>query len=349
MRAYMQDRIDHYPTLSFVGLERACGKTTVLKAFLETCRDRIYGVTSIGTDHLSLQIPAGDRGLVYVHKGTLIATARQALAYCDTTKEILLTTGIPSPLGEIILFKALSDGFVFLAGPSRITDVLWVKKAMIDAGAGHIFIDGAVDRKSAAMPALADGVILASKLFSADYDNPDHKIIHQLNLLNVPGLENQDLLALCIKFSRECETFFLVDENNQVYFPEKGASIDQLVPLIHQITANLQAIYLPGAVTNPALRKLLTGDRANRKKMSGAMLIAEDATKLFLDSQQLQKLNRLSISLRVLYSLNLLGLGVNPAESGLSADEIQHWMQQCAAYFKFPVFDAAGGVLVEGF
>lgn len=52
---------------------------------------------------------------------------------CDITKEILYATDFSTPMGDIIIVKALSDGYVDIAGPSyntqvknnRVNGILW--------------------------------------------------------------------------------------------------------------------------------------------------------------------------------------------------------------------------------
>jgi hypothetical protein len=348
LKKYFCNSIESYSTLSFVGLERACGKTTVFKAFLEARRDRVYGVSSIGTDHLGSKPGAGYRGLVYVHAGTLVATARQALPLCDATKEILETTGILTPLGEIILFKTLSDGFVFLAGPSRIADVIRVKQIMLEAGAQNVFIDGAVDRKSSAVPALADGVILSSKLFSVDFDSLEIKLATQIRLLQTPAVKKTQPWMDVDEEYQEDASWFLVDAQGMSHFPESGETAESLMALIQRIPSPIRTISFSGAVTHLSLRELITADEESRSKLEGTTLLAEDATKLFIDQKHLNKLEDLGLSLRVVRPIHLLGLGINPAEAAMDKDEVPAWMNECAAYFKLPVFDVLGGLFVEG-
>lgn len=48
----------------------------------------------------------------------IIATARDCLRNCDVTKEILYTTDFSTPMGDIIILRAISAGYVDIAGPS---------------------------------------------------------------------------------------------------------------------------------------------------------------------------------------------------------------------------------------
>ncbi len=52
----------------------------------------------------------------------------------DVTKEILITTGIPTPLGEVVIMRARSAGYVQLAGPSITTQLRRCLKAFLRWG-----------------------------------------------------------------------------------------------------------------------------------------------------------------------------------------------------------------------
>ena len=99
-------------TMSIVGMCKNAGKTTVLNWILQnTGRERVLGLTSIGRDGESTDVVTGtEKPSIFVPEGTLIATAKDMLRLGDVTKEIMATTGIPTPLGEVVVMRARSDG-----------------------------------------------------------------------------------------------------------------------------------------------------------------------------------------------------------------------------------------------
>ena len=151
-------------TMSIVGMCKNAGKTTVLNWFLRhSRRDSVLGLTSIGRDGESTDVVTGtEKPSIYVPAGTLIATARDMLRLCDVTKEIVMTTGIPTPIGEVVILRARSDGYVQLAGPSITTQLQTVSRHFFDLGACQSVIDGALGRKSLGARAVAEGVILCT-------------------------------------------------------------------------------------------------------------------------------------------------------------------------------------------
>ena len=113
-------RLNETKTMSIVGMCKNAGKTTMLNWLLTGGHLRgTLGLTSIGRDGESTDVVTGtEKPGIFVREGTLIATAKDMLRLGDVTKEILMTTGIPTPLGEVVILRARSAGYVQLAGPS---------------------------------------------------------------------------------------------------------------------------------------------------------------------------------------------------------------------------------------
>ena len=125
MSAELLQLLNGVQTMSIVGMCKNAGKTTMLNWMLH--HDRLQGtlgLTSIGRDGESTDVVTGtEKPGIFVREGTLIATAKDMLRLGDTTLEIMETTGIPTPLGEVVIFRARSDGNVQLAGPSITTQL----------------------------------------------------------------------------------------------------------------------------------------------------------------------------------------------------------------------------------
>ena len=112
--AELVQQIQQVKSMSIVGMCKNAGKTTMLNWLLaHTGRRQVLGLTSIGRDGESTDVVTGtEKPSIFVPAGTLIATAKDMLRLGDVTQEILVTTGIPTPLGEVIIMRARSDGYV---------------------------------------------------------------------------------------------------------------------------------------------------------------------------------------------------------------------------------------------
>ena len=169
-------RLNETKTMSIVGMCKNAGKTTMLNWLLTGGHLRgTLGLTSIGRDGESTDVVTGtEKPGIFVKEGTMIATAKDMLRLGDVTKEILMTTGIPTPLGEVVILRARSAGYVQLAGPSITTQLKDVSRYFFDLGADRSVIDGALGRKSLGARAVAEGVILCT---GASYHMSMDKVI----------------------------------------------------------------------------------------------------------------------------------------------------------------------------
>ncbi|MBR2644150.1 MAG: hypothetical protein IKD54_02525 [Clostridia bacterium] len=166
---------DGIRTLSIVGMCKNAGKTTVLNWLLANAGRGVLGLTSIGRDGESTDVVTGtEKPGIFVPEGTLIATAKDMLKLCDITKEILAATGIPTPLGEVVIVRARSAGSVQLAGPSIVSQLRTVAGLFFEHGAARTVIDGALGRKSLGARSVADGIILCT---GASYDMRMEKVV----------------------------------------------------------------------------------------------------------------------------------------------------------------------------
>ena len=205
--AELVSRLQQVQSMSIVGMCKNAGKTTMLNWLLaHTGRRQILGLTSIGRDGESTDVVTGtEKPSIFVPAGTLIATAKDMLRLGDVTKEILITTGIPTPLGEVVVMRARSDGYVQLAGPSITAQLREVSRMFFELGATQSIIDGALGRKSLGARNVADGIILCT---GASYNMSMDKVIEDTanfcRLMDLPKAdtlppEATDGLEACLK------------------------------------------------------------------------------------------------------------------------------------------------------
>ena len=205
--AELVQQIQQVKSMSIVGMCKNAGKTTMLNWLLaHTGRRQVLGLTSIGRDGESTDVVTGtEKPSIFVPAGTLIATAKDMLRLGDVTLEILMTTGIPTPLGEVIIMRARSDGYVQLAGPSITTQLKSVSQTFFDLGAEQSIIDGALGRKSLGARQVAEGIVLCT---GASYHMRMEKVIADTvsiyRIMNLPKAQTvpaapEGTLEQCLK------------------------------------------------------------------------------------------------------------------------------------------------------
>ncbi len=207
MSSNLIQQLQSVRSMSIVGMCKNAGKTTMLNWLLaHSGRGRVLGLTSIGRDGESTDVVTGtEKPSIFVPAGTLIATAKDMLWLGDVTKEILVSTGIPTPLGEVIIMRARSDGYVQLAGPSITTQLKSVSQTFFDLGTEQSIIDGALGRKSLGARQVAEGIVLCT---GASYHMRMEKVIADTvsiyRIMNLPKAQTvpaapEGTLEQCLK------------------------------------------------------------------------------------------------------------------------------------------------------
>ena len=279
MQAEAAKEIGQTRTLSIVGMCKNAGKTTVLNWLLGQSRGRVLGLTSIGRDGESVDVVTGtEKPGIFVHEGTLFATAKDMLPFSDVTQEILVTTGIPTPLGEVVLVRAKSAGSVQLAGPSITSQLKTVSDLFFELGAKQTIIDGALGRKSLGARAVADGVILCT---GASYDRRMEKVVD------------------------DTAGFFRIMNLKQAETVPEASDR----PLAERLKESGEAA-VSGALTDTAVLPLLKNG-----VLKNARLVVQDPSKVLLSPDVLDKLAVRGVSLETVDAAKVLCVTVNPVSA----------------------------------
>ena len=183
-------------TVAFVGNGKNAGKTTALCALLRAIDadgTLTPALTSIGRDGEKTDLVTGtEKPTVFVREGTLCATTTGLMRQCDFTKEILRSTGFDTPLGEVLLLRARSGGYVQPAGPSVVRQAAEVNRALLSLGADCVLMDGAASRRSQGAASAADyAVLCVGACYDADWERTVEHGAYLAELMELP-IENED-------------------------------------------------------------------------------------------------------------------------------------------------------------
>ncbi len=280
MRNELKTALCGIQTLSIVGMCKNAGKTTVLNWLLSHMGcERVLGLTSIGRDGESTDVVTGtEKPGIFVPEGTLIATAKDMLKLCDVTKEVLWTTGIPTPLGEVVILKAMSAGWVQLAGPSIVSQLKTVSELFFALGAKQVIIDGALGRKSLGARSVADGIILCT---GASYDRRMEKVVEDTaafyRILNLPKAQT-------------------------IPEPYDGT--------LKEVFAARHEALIQGALTEPMVLPLLKSG-----VLRDGRLVVQDPSKVLLGADVLERLQRRNVVLETEDAAKTLCVTVNPVSA----------------------------------
>lgn len=291
-----------YRALSIIGMCKNAGKTTVLNRLIRDWPKEggVLALTSIGRDGERTDLVTNThKPEIYVKEGALVATAEGLLRHCDVTMEIIDTTGIPTPLGRVVLVRALSDGAVQLGGPSMNDQLSMLNTMFFHHGAGMVVIDGAISRKSLCAPAVSEATILCT---GASYSPSMAAAVEDTGYAAGLLTLEKSLMWNSVPESRVT----LTDGRESLPAAGEGGLIEAV-----RRFDGIKGIFFKGALTDSVIRPLLTAQR----RLDGIELTVEDASKLLIKRDAYQKLILKGADIRVFTKTRLLMVAVNPVSA----------------------------------
>lgn len=323
-----------YESVSLIGMCKNAGKTTTLNQLISELRRNgvTFGATSVGRDGESTDLVTNTvKPGIFVYKDTIVATAADLLKYCDTTKEILCSTGIFTPMGEIIVFRALTDGFVQIAGPSMTSQLTDVSEIIRPYGVDKILIDGALGRKSLCSKKVSQSTILCT---GASYHKNMNTVIRDtaytcqiLQLPQAPFVVPEEI------WNQNTIKYIPVTDPAHITIPAAREKPE----IVWRKGAEQPPEYMvvQGGLTD-AMVKTLVMSNADLK---GKKMVLLDGSKILLSSDMYEKLRIKGLRFEVADALELLAITINPFSAyGFHFDK-DEFMEKMSAAVNVPVYD----------
>jgi hypothetical protein len=325
--------------LALVGLAKNTGKTETLTAILaeHAAAGRAIGVTSIGRDGEAHDVIDARiaKPRVKLQAGSLVATTGALLRASSVAHERLIQTGVRTPLGEVVLARLSEPGTVEVAGPSAAADVRAVSEAMTELGAEQVLIDGAIDRRAASSPAVADGLVMATgAVLDPDIERVVNATRDAVDLVRLPRADES-------ASGPDAAPDGAVAEGEEVLALQRGLLLGGEPAEIAALLAEhpRASTFLVGGALG---ERFLEGLLAARSERAGRELkiVVEDPTKVFLSRRGLSWYQRQGLTIEVLDTIELKAITVNPvAPQSHSFDSRQLRELIAAAITGVPVFD----------
>lgn len=290
----LSDLIAPAQRLALVGLAKNTGKTETLAALLRELanRDRRIGVTSIGRDgeeHDVIDVRI-DKPQILLQAGDLVASTNALMRASGVMHERLMRTGVRTPLGEVVIARLAEEGAVEVAGPSAAEDVRSVSDAMAELGAEQVLIDGAIDRRAASSPAVADGLVMATgAVLSEDMERVVTTTKNAIDLVRLPRSDDTgvSLPGRLVLNGEPAEIAALLAEHPRAHTFLVGGALGE---------------------------RFLDGLLGARRERAGRELriVVGDPTKVFLSRRGPSWYGRQGISIAVRHTIELKAITVNP-------------------------------------
>jgi hypothetical protein len=297
-------------TVAVVGMTKNTGKTVCLNHLLAQAHaaHRAVGITSIGRDGEERdQVFSFVKPPVRVTPGALVATARDTLVRAKARTRTIGTTGVQSPMGEILVVKALEHGEMEVAGASLSHDQHTVMACLRRCGADVIFLDGALGRSHHASPAIAEAVVLSTgAAIGGGMEDVLRKTRDRLAILSITQAD--EALAARVQATFVQGGVGVWGHDGACVFNEAIATINAAPALLALSHGDVATVAVSGAVG----RQLWQALRTMLARHPGLTVVVADGTRLFIDAADLIAFEREGGHLRALRAIRLLGVTLNP-------------------------------------
>ncbi len=283
--------------LALVGLAKNTGKTVTLAAILaeHAAAGRRVGVTSIGRDgeHHDVIDARIEKPSVELQAGDLVASTGALLRGSGLEHERIEQTGVRTPLGEVVIARLGERGDVEVAGPSAADDVRAVVERMLELGAEQVLIDGAIDRRAASSPSVADGLVMATgAILAPEIDEIVAATRDAVDLVRLPAAD-----AGAGSLERLPRRLVLTAD------PLEIATLLRERP-------DADAFAVDGALSERFLEGLLAA--RGRRDGRALRIVVADPTRVFLSQRGPRWYARQGIAIEVLRRIDLKAVTVNP-------------------------------------
>ena len=331
----LEELAQKYKRISIVGMAKNAGKTTALNYILEEAMDEgmIIGVTSTGRDGEGTDVVTGtEKPRVFLDTDTIVSVPTQLYELADAGLEILEMTEYGSSLGQIMLCRVVSSGYVQVAGPVINAQHIEMCEKMIRYGAQLVLIDGAIDRKSIAAPGTSDAIILSTgAVLSRKMSRVIEETVHTVNLYRLPCLEDGQEKNLITE--SEQEQILLIRDGEKITL-DRSTGLGAGKYLDAEIDDKVTHVFVPGAFTHSVVADI------NPKKLKHVTFVLKDPTKIFIGATMWNQLRKKGLDVKVIENIQVAAITVNPTSpSGYSFghEELVNAMQE--AIPDIPVID----------
>lgn len=330
---------ENHRVISIVGMAKNSGKTVTLNHLIaETTEAAItIGITSTGRDGESLDlVTETEKPRIFVTEGTIIATSTTLLSLGDANVEIIMVTDYRTPLGNVVIGRVKSSGYIQIAGPQSLKEIKQVSVIMLGLGAKFVLIDGALDRRSSAAPSISDATILATgAVLSRDINRAIEDTLHIVNIFSLPQIEDkrakdimEDLLA--------SDQIAVLDNNLNVDKIDLKTALGGGQIIGESLKEDSKYIFIPGSLVKNTIEELINSTR----KYKNVKIVISDGTKIFISPKDWLRFIRFGIRVLVLYPINLIAITLNPYAPAGYYYEPSNYLEKMQTYINtIPVMD----------
>jgi hypothetical protein len=329
-----------YKTISIVGTSKNAGKTVTMNHIIAEAAGHgiTLGLISTGRDGERRDVLTNtEKPPVYASKGSIITTVENSLGNVAESEragiEILEVTGYNTPMGKVVLGRVIEAGYVEISGPRSSATIRQMCLMMQDLGAELVLVDGSLDRRASAAPALSEGTIIAAgAALSRSMEAVIQKTKHIVSLYSIPKADDI-VLDIAVRAVEDKETV-IVDGEGCCLTACTQTSLNSGAAIAEQLTERSKYVILSGSATFDTLRDIVISKRDK------VQIIVKDATRIFINENELFMLSKMGMNIKVIDALNIIAVTVNPySPDGYYFDSDEFLQKMRAAVPNIQVLD----------
>lgn len=329
-----------YKTISIVGTSKNAGKTVAMNHIIAEAAEQgiTLGLVSTGRDGERRDVLTNtEKPPVYACKGSIITTVENSLDNVAEGEragiEILEVTGYNTPMGKVILGKVVEAGYVEISGPRSSATISQMCLMMQDFGAELVLVDGSLDRRASAAPALSEGTIVAAgAALSRSMEVVIQKTKHIVSLYSIPRADDR-ILDTSAQAVENKETV-IIDEDGCCFTACTQISLNSGTAIAEQLTEKSKYVILSGSATFDTLKDIVMSKRDK------VQIIVKDATRIFVNENEFFMLNKMGMNIKVIEPMNIIAVTVNPyAPEGYYFDPEEFLQKMKKEIPNIPVLD----------
>lgn len=295
--------------VSIIGTCKNAGKTVTLNEIISQADEKgiSLGIISTGRDGEKKDVLSHTpKPPVYIRRGTIFAAAEGSIKGEHAGIEIFKVTDYNTPMGRIVLGRAMEDGYAEISGPYSSSTIKEMCIEMQELGAELVLIDGSLDRRASAAPYVSDGTVLATgAALARSIEGVIEKTVHLINTYSVPLIEEANIRDLAYS-SVDTGRTALISLDGSIEYINTLTSIQSGDIISEFLTEDTAYVVLSGSATVDTIKAILL-NRKGRVK-----IIVKDSTRIFIPPSDFFVLQKMGMELRVVESINIIAITVNP-------------------------------------
>ena len=336
--------------LAIIGLAKNAGKTVTLNTLIREASEAglRLAVASYGRDGEDIDIiTLKEKPRIFIPPGTYFVTAEKLFRKSRIQAGIVADTTYDTVLGKVMIYRANGnkniaamnikcEGEIELAGINRSSRMSHIQK-LLPGDVDLFLIDGALDRRSSAIPSLTRGVILATgAVVGNTVDLIIQRTMDEVERITLPQCRDERISQTAGKILESGKSG-LIRHREIISLTDRSFG-NSIVPDHYSLEAGDFVVY-GGALINSAVEEILYEHKA-----LDCTLIVRDGTRIFISRRYTNLLKKNKIRLCVLEPIQLFAITVNPyspydfrVDSDLLVETLKNSLRETG--FSIPVFD----------